>query len=164
MFLLRAQLEHLALRLAFERWTPGLYAGVAEVSAAMTHLARTAKPLGEDVWGDFSLLDARFHTRLVEASGSQALLRAWETVAPTDIIFLYDQTRSVAFVRSELEGMATRHSQLVRILESGDYGLAQAELRAHFTEASRRGTVSLDDSSLALLDWDPNGPHQARPA
>jgi DNA-binding GntR family transcriptional regulator len=156
MFLLRAHLEHLALRLAFGRTDTGIFAAVTDVSAQMARLARSAKQLNVDVWADFSLLDAQFHTRLVEASGSAALLRAWETVAPTDFIFLYDQTRPVAFTRSELQGMAARHSQLVRALNNGDPRAAQAELRTHFMAVSRGGSVSLDEGSLAILDWDPN--------
>jgi DNA-binding GntR family transcriptional regulator len=161
MFLLRAHLEHLALRLAFARSGRDIFAGVVEVGGAMTRLARAAKKLDEDVWGDFSLLDARFHTQLVQASGSPALLRAWEAVAPTDLIFLYDQTRPVAFTRAELQGMAARHGRLVRALQSGDPRVAQAELRTHFMAVSRGGTVSLDEGSLAILDWDPNGALEA---
>lgn len=156
MFLLRAHLEHLALRLAFARSDSTIFAGVAEIGAEMARLARTAKQLDENVWGDFSLLDARFHTQLVQASGSPALLRAWEAVAPTDLIFLYDQSRPVPFTRAELQGMAARHTQLARALQTGDPRMAQAELRTHFMAVSRGGTVSLDEGSLALLDWNLN--------
>ncbi|MBV9543980.1 MAG: GntR family transcriptional regulator, partial [Chloroflexi bacterium] len=153
MFLLRAHLEHLAVRLAFARYRPGLFASLSEVCGAMSRLARTSSRVGDDQLGDFSLLDAQFHTRLVEAAGSPALLRAWETVAPTDIIFLYDRTRSVAFTRAELDGMVARHQQLGEALQGGDSRVALAELRAHFMAASRRDTVSLDEGSLAILDW-----------
>jgi DNA-binding GntR family transcriptional regulator len=156
MFVLRAHLEHLAVRLAFARTEPDIFAGVSSVGSDMTRLARSAKRLDMDVWADFSLLDAQFHTQLVQASGSSALLRAWETVAPTDFIFLFDQTRPVAFTRAELHGMAARHNQLARALLSGDSREAQAELRTHFMAVSRGGTVSLDERSLSLLDWDPN--------
>jgi DNA-binding GntR family transcriptional regulator len=154
MLVLRAHLEHLALRLAFARAANDIFAGVSSVSAEMTRMARSARQLDMDVWADFSLLDAQFHTRLVQASGSSALLRAWETVAPTDFIFLFDQTRPLAFTRAELQGMAARHNDLVRALLSGDSREAQTELRTHFLAASRGGTVSLDERSLELLDWD----------
>jgi len=154
MFLLRAHLEHLALRLAFARWDKDIFTGVAQIGAEMARLARTAKQLDENVYGDFSLLDARFHTQLVQASGSPALLRAWEAVAPTDLIFLYDQSRPVPFTRAELQGMAARHTRLARSLQTGDPQVAQAELRTHFMGVSRGGTVSLDEGSLAILDWD----------
>ena len=154
MFVLRANLEHLALRLAFARWTPTTFAGAAEVVTRMHHLVRTTRRLNDDVWGEFSLLDTEFHTRLVEASGNAALLRAWETAAPTDMIFLYDRTRTVAFTRAELDGMAGRHADLLKRLQFNDPAAAQAELRKHFMSVSRGGTVSLDEPGLAILNWD----------
>jgi DNA-binding GntR family transcriptional regulator len=154
MFLLRAHLEHLALRLAFARRPPETFVGLAEVVADMLHLARTAQPLNADVRGEFSLLDGAFHTRLIEASASPALLRAWETVAPTNIIFLYDQTRSVSIERTELESMATRHARLLKALRSHDPQIAGRELRKHFMPSARRGTVALSASTMAELDWD----------
>jgi DNA-binding GntR family transcriptional regulator len=154
MFVLRANLEHLALRLAFANWTPLTFAAAADVVLRMKRLVRTTRRLNEDVWGEFSLLDTEFHTRLVEASGNSALLRAWETAAPTDMIFLYDRTRTVTFTRSELQGMADRHTSLLKALQSNDLGAAQVELRKHFMSVSRGGTVSLDEPGLAILNWD----------
>jgi DNA-binding GntR family transcriptional regulator len=153
MFLLRAHLEHLALRLAFAHWHPAKFEPVGRVVEQMMHLVATAKHLDDDVWGEFSLLDTEFHTCLVEASNSTALLRAWETAAPTDMIFLYDRTRTVAFSRAELEGMAERHRRVLHTLQSNDVGAALAELRTHFMAQSRGGTVALDEWSLAMLDW-----------
>src|SRR5262245_954738 len=93
MFLLRAYLELLALRLAFSDWTPDRFVPLADVVEDMRSLIRSATSLDGELLGRFNLLDTGFHTRLVQASGSAALLRAWETAAPTDIIFLYDRTR-----------------------------------------------------------------------
>jgi hypothetical protein len=78
------------------------------------------------------------------------------------MIFLYDRTRTVAFTRSELEGMAARHATLLRSLQSSNEQAAQAELRTHFMSVSRGGTVSLDEGSLAMLDWD-DATHQVAP-
>jgi DNA-binding GntR family transcriptional regulator len=155
-FLLRAYLELLALRLAFTRWTPDRFAPLADVVVDMRRLLRGASSLDGELLGHFNLLDTEFHTRLVRASGSEALLRAWETAAPTDMIFLYDRTRKGqgSLSAEEFEGMVSRHADLVQAVESGDARIAQAGLRAHFTAASREGTVSLDDVSLAILGWD----------
>jgi DNA-binding GntR family transcriptional regulator len=154
MFLLRAYLELLALRLAFADWKPERFAPLPHVVNEMRELVRTAAHLDGELWGSFSLLDTEFHTRLVRASGSAALLRAWETAAPTDIIFLYDRTRTLSSSAPELEAMVARHEALLHALQSGDAHAAQAQLRMHFTARSREGTVALDDTSLAILGWD----------
>ena len=156
MFLLRAYLELLALRLAFADWKPERFAPLPHVVDEMRELVRTAAHLDGEPWGSFSLLDTEFHTRLVRASGSAALLRAWETAAPTDIIFLYDRTRTgaVSSNAAELEAMVARHEALLHALQSGDAHVAQAQLRMHFIARSREGTVALDDASLAVLGWD----------
>jgi DNA-binding GntR family transcriptional regulator len=154
MFMLRAHLEHLGLRLAYAHWSADTFASVADVAGDMARFVECAGELDDDVWGDFSLLDTEFHTRLVQASGSTALLRAWETAAPTDMIFLYDRMRTVEFSRSELRGMAARHQTLIDVLQGGEERAAQAELRRHFMAASRADTIALDESRLALLGWD----------
>src|SRR5262249_8623702 len=116
MFVLRANLEHLALRLAFARWNTKTFAPVADVMARMNQLVRTSRRPNAEAWDEFNLLDTEFHTRLVEASGNSAVLRAWETVAPIDFIFLYDRTRTVDFTASEFKGMAERHASLLKPL------------------------------------------------
>jgi DNA-binding GntR family transcriptional regulator len=155
-FLLRAYLELLALRLAFTSWAPDRFAPLADVVADMRSLIRSVSALDGELAGRFNLLDTEFHTRLVQASGSAALLRAWETAAPTDLIFLYDRTRKGqgALSVEEFEGMVGRHADLLQAIESGDVRVAQAGLRSHFMATSREGTVSLDDVSLAILGWD----------
>jgi DNA-binding GntR family transcriptional regulator len=154
MFMLRAHLEHFALRLAYARWSVDTFQAVADVATEMTRLAQSAVELNDDILGDFSLLDTEFHTELVQASGSSALLRAWETAAPTDMIFLYDRMRTVEYDQAELKAMAQRHQTLLDVLQGGDEHVAQAELRSHFMAASRAGTIALDESRLALLGWD----------
>jgi DNA-binding GntR family transcriptional regulator len=153
LFLLRAYLEYLALRLAYSHWSFGAFGALAEVVDDMTRLVQTAGVLDDDVLGDFSLLDTEFHTRLVQASGSGALLRAWETAAPTDMIFLYDRMRTGESSSAELEQMAERHRRLLDALRSGDEPLAQAELRSHFMAAARADTIALDERQLTLLGW-----------
>lgn len=163
MFLLRAYLELLALRLAFVGWSPERFAPLSSVVDEMRALdAQRAEPASGGLWGRFNLLDAEFHTRLVRASGSGALLRAWETAAPTDIIFLYDRTCAgqVPASAEELRVMVDRHAILLRALQAGDLGAAQAELRRHFMADAREGTVALDDVSLAMLGWTDPAPER----
>ena len=153
MFLLRAYLELLAVRLAYVALKPDTFAPLGEVVAAMTNLAANSQQLDGEVFGQFSLLDTEFHTRLVQASENTALLRAWETSAPTDIIFLHDRMlkRPRESDRDELDGMAGRHDTLLQKLQSGDLHVAQAGLKTHFMPVSRKDTISLDEASLELL-------------
>ncbi len=153
LFMLRAYLEHLALRLACTHWSFGTFQPLADVVDDMARLVRTADELDDDVLGDFSLLDTEFHTRLVQASGSTALLRAWETAAPTDMIFLYDRMRTGESSGAELRQMAERHQTLLDTLRGGDEQLAQAALRSHFMAAARGDTIALDERQLTLLGW-----------
>jgi DNA-binding GntR family transcriptional regulator len=153
LFLLRAYLEHLALRLAYTQWSFGTFQPLADVVDDMARLVRTAGEFDDDDLGDFSLLDTEFHTRLVQASGSAALLRAWETAAPTDMIFLYDRMRAGESSGAELRQMAERHQTLLDALRGGDERRAQAELRCHFMAAARGDTIALDERQLTLLGW-----------
>ncbi|HZQ06855.1 MAG TPA: GntR family transcriptional regulator [Anaerolineae bacterium] len=156
MFLLRAYLEHLALRLIFTKSEKDSLAPLAEVVEQMDDLVNSNQEFDGEAWGRLSLLDTEFHTRLVQASGSTALLRAWETASPTDIIFLYDRSQkgNLSSNRSEVEGMVSRHRQLLRAMQSGNPREAETELRHHFMTGSRGSSVSLDEASMTLLGWD----------
>lgn len=159
MFLLRAYLELLALRLIFAKSNSENFASLAEVVHEMDELVKANQVFDGEGWGRLSLLDTEFHTRLVQTSGSTALLRAWETASPTDIIFLYDRTQkgNLSSNRSEVEGMVSRHRQLLQAIQSGNPQAAEAELRHHFMTGSRGSSVSLDESSMMLLGWDSQG-------
>lgn len=155
MFLLRAYLELFALRLAFAKDEPDRFSALAEVVEEMSDLVESSEAFDSEAWGQLSLLDTEFHTRLVQASGSTALLRAWETASPTDIIFLYDRSLNgnLSSDRGDVEGIVARHRQLLDRLQSGDWQAAERELRRHFMVGSRGQSVSLDKASLALLGW-----------
>lgn len=155
MFLLRAYLELLALRLVFVRSGRVNLAPLQEVVGEMQDLVNSVSSFDSEAWGQLSLLDTEFHTRLVQASGSAALLRAWETASPTDIIFLYDRNQkgNLSSDKADVQAVVDRHLQLLEKINSRDPLLAEAELRHHFMSGSRGQSVSLDDSSLALLGW-----------
>lgn len=156
MLLLRAYLELLALRLAFARGDSNTFATLGEVVQEMDDHVASLRVFDGEGWGRLSLLDTEFHTRLVQASGSAALLRAWETASPTDIIFLYDRTQkgNLSSNQSDVEAMVARHRRLLKAIQSGGPHAAEAELRRHFMTGSRGTSVSLDEASLALLGWD----------
>ncbi len=156
MFLLRAYLELLAIRLAFARSESNKFDSLESVVEEMDELVASVRRFDGETWGRFSLLDTEFHTRLVQASGSAALLRAWETASPTDIIFLFDRTQkgNLPGDKSHVAGIAARHRKLLRELQSGSLHEAEAGLRYHFRTGSRGQSVSLDESSLTLLGWD----------
>jgi DNA-binding GntR family transcriptional regulator len=160
MFLLRAYLELFALRLAFARPESDRFSALAEVVQDMEYLLRTTDSFDSEAWGQMSLLDTEFHTRLVQESGSEALLRAWETASPTDIIFLYDRSLNgnLSSDRSEVEGVVARHRRLLQEIHSGNWHAAERELRKHFMVGSRGQSVSLDKSSLAVLGWEDEEP------
>lgn len=165
MFLLRAFLELLAVRLAFARADFDKFDSLEEVVQEMDELVSSVSTFDGETWGRFSLLDTEFHTRLVQASGSAALLRAWETASPTDIIFLYDRTQksNLSGNKSEVEGIAARHRKLLQELQSGNLQAAEAGLLYHFRTGSRGSSVSLDEASMMLLGWDHQGDGSGAP-
>ncbi len=159
MFLLRAYLELFALRLAFARSGPGLFDSLFDVVQEMDDLVRSTETFDGEAWGRLSLLDTEFHTHLVRASGSAALLRAWETASPTDIVFLYDRSLNgnLSSDKEDVQGVVARHHELLHKIQSGDWPAAERELRQHFMVGSRGQSVALDKSSLAMLGWEDDG-------
>jgi DNA-binding GntR family transcriptional regulator len=154
MLVLRVHLETLAVRLAYANPVSRVFSNLGPVIDMMRAvLERTAEP-DADTWGQMALLDTEFHTRLVEASKSEALRRAWVIIAPTDLLFLHDMRAGLRnpVAISTLSRTVDVHLQLLKCLQSGDQGVALAGLAAHFTEPPRGDeAIFLDEASLAVL-------------
>jgi len=153
--ILRAQLERLAVVLIFSRRESQCLDHLDEIVRDMYELAEHPGNSIREDWGNMALLDASFHESLVEASGSEALKRAWSTAGPYDIIFLDDLAGDLsrAEQRGGLKGAADRHATLLKSLQSGDKASALQGLKAHFMAASRGHATHLDDATVQLLDW-----------
>ena len=160
--LVRANLEFLALRLilANDNAAPGCFAALAATVAKMEALAAEAaldnSPAGyADAHSRFALLDADFHQQLVECAGSETLTRTWHSVAPVDLLFMYDLVaiRNGTTGYLDLQSIVAQHVRLLTYLRNGDRAAAEKELKAQFTAPNRAHSIHLAAKSLTVLGW-----------
>lgn len=125
-FNVRASLEGMAVR--------DIIGSASREEAAA--ILRVALP-PEDLHDDFTThmnLDLGFHRRICELSGNSTLLEIWRG--------LEDRMRIVFFSSGEVEPVPimskAHHEPIVRCIEEGDVGRAQATVLRHMNAASRR--------------------------
>jgi DNA-binding GntR family transcriptional regulator len=153
---LRAHLELLAVRLALQDHRPGQFDGLAPIVEKMLDLFK--RPMeADELHGQMNLLDSEFHGHLVACSKSEALCRAWDCVAPCDLIFVQEYAiRAHGDARHQLEQTAQNHVQLLEALRSGNPAAALAAIRGHFSLSSLDVVGKLDAQDFRLLAWEPD--------
>lgn len=160
--LVRANLEFLALQLILVDSNPAparftaLAATVAKMEALAAEIAVDNSPEQyADAHSRFTLLDADFHQQLVECAGNEALARTWHSVAPVDLLFVYDLVaiRNGTTGHLDLQPIIAQHVRLLTYLRNGNRPAAERELKAQFTAPNRAHSIHLAAKSLAVLGW-----------
>lgn len=77
--------------------------------------------------------------KLVECAGNEALTRTWHSVAPVDLLFVYDlvAVRNGSTGYLALQPIVAQHVRLLTYLRNGDRAAAEKELKAQFTAPNR---------------------------
>ena len=125
------------LRTALEVEAVRLVIAADRVPEAAEESVRQLSGLGDDApWRAVVEPDMRFHRSIIEASGSERLVRAYATVHSEVLLCLvwlrphYDRPSQVA----------AEHEELIAAIRGGDADRAEVLFRAHLTEAAENLT------------------------
>jgi DNA-binding GntR family transcriptional regulator len=139
-FVVRTELECLAVRLGVPRMTDDDVAALGELQASL----ETAAANGDR--HEAAAHDAAFHARLVRLSGSRALERTWGAVEPF--------SRTYITLASATEGprwTTDIHRSVMDAIRARDVDAVQAALRHHFDEAAAQLETGWPAASAALV-------------
>jgi DNA-binding GntR family transcriptional regulator len=121
---MRGELEAIAAQRAAPRISPAQLKRLRGLIEEMHSLAEADDPHGQ------AAKNTEFHRTVVIASGSDALLRAWNVLEP------FARTYLTAMVPgTDLVWLGDRHTAIVDALEAGDAGAAAEAMRQHAAEA-----------------------------
>ncbi|HEX6298941.1 MAG TPA: GntR family transcriptional regulator [Acidimicrobiia bacterium] len=121
---IRGELEAIAARRAASRITNTEIATLRSLVAEMHHMGEAGDAHGQ------AMTNTEFHRTVVEAAGSEGLMRAWSVLEP------FARTYVTAMVPgTDLVWLGDRHSTIVEALEAGDADLAASVMREHAREA-----------------------------
>jgi DNA-binding GntR family transcriptional regulator len=125
------------LRTALEVEAVRLVIAADRVPDAAAESVRELSALGDDApWRSVVEPDMRFHRSIIDASGSERLVRAYATVQSEVLLCLvwlrphYDRPSQVA----------AEHEELIAAMRSGDADRAEDLFRAHLREAAENLT------------------------
>lgn len=125
------------LRTALEVEAVRLVIAADRVPGAAEESVRELSGLGDDApWRAVVEPDMRFHRSIIDASGSERLVRAYATVQSEVLLCLvwlrphYDRPSQVA----------AEHEELIAAMRSGDADRAEDRFRAHLREAAENLT------------------------
>jgi DNA-binding GntR family transcriptional regulator len=125
------------LRTALEVEAVRLVSAATGVPEAAEQSVRELSALGDDApWRAVVEPDMRFHRSLIDASGSERLIRAYATVQSEVLLCLvwlrphYDRPSQVA----------AEHEELIEAIRAGDADRAEDMFRAHLREAAENLT------------------------
>lgn len=121
---IRGELEAIAARRAASRITDAEIARLRSLVAEMHQMGGAGDAHGQ------AMMNTEFHRIVVEAAGSDGLMRAWSVLEP------FARTYVTAMVPgTDLVWLGDRHSTIVEALEAGDTELAASVMREHAREA-----------------------------
>lgn len=121
---IRGELEAIAARRAASRITDAEIARLRSLVAEMHQMGGAGDAHGQ------AMTNTEFHRMVVEAAGSDGLMRAWSVLEP------FARTYVTAMVPgTDLVWLGDRHSTIVEALEAGDTELAASVMREHAREA-----------------------------
>jgi DNA-binding GntR family transcriptional regulator len=147
-FVIRAELESLAARLAIPRLTEDDVKQLAEYVRMMQRAA-----LAGDTYAE-ATADAAFHGRVVALAGNETLGRVWRTLEPFSRTY-------ITIVAPGADGLAIadEHVPVLDALKRRDADLAVAVLHRHFANAAAMlGSHWADDGPTAAPKQDRNAP------
>lgn len=121
---IRGELEAIAAHRAASRITQGQISRLRSLVAEMHSMGEAGDAHGQ------AMKNTEFHRTVVDAAGSEGLMRAWGVLEP------FARTYLTAMVPgTDLVWLGDRHSAIVEALESGDADLAALVMREHAREA-----------------------------
>lgn len=123
-FVVRAQLESLAARLAVERMTDRNVDQLAGYLGEMRRAARAGDAHAEAV------ADALFHGRIVEISGNTTLKRVWQRLEPFSRTYI-----TLVAPGADRHRIADLHQPILDALRGRDERRAAGALNHHYTAA-----------------------------
>ena len=148
-FVVRAQLESLAARLAIPRLAE---ADLDELDGLLREMREAADA------GDFhaeAVADAAFHGRLVELSANTTLQRVWRTLEPYSRTYI-----TIVAPGADRRAIADHHAPVIEALRRRDPDLVTDVLRRHFDDAAAV-IAGAAERQAATPDGRPPGPTPA---
>ena len=124
-FVVRAELETLAARLAITRLADADLEHLADLIAEMQRAAEAGDVHAEAV------ADASFHGRIVELSGNATLRRVWRTLEPYSRTYI-----TMVAPGADRREIADHHLPVLEALGRRDPELVAEVLRRHFDDAA----------------------------
>jgi DNA-binding GntR family transcriptional regulator len=125
-YVIRAELESLAARLAVPGLADDEHAGLGALLDEMLRCAADGDTIGE------AAADAAFHAWLVDRAGNGTLRRLWGQLEPYSRTYI-----NMAVPGGDRRLMAELHRPVLDAVRSGDPGRAEAAIREHFATARR---------------------------
>ena len=123
-YIVRAELEAMAARLAVPQLTPEDHDHMAGLLDQMLRAAEAGDTVAE------AAADAAFHGYLVERAGNGTLRRVWSQLEPYSRTYI-----NMAMPGGDRREMAALHRPVLDALRSGDTAEAEAAIRGHFATA-----------------------------
>jgi DNA-binding GntR family transcriptional regulator len=123
-YVVRAELEAMATRLALPWLTPGDLDAMSGFVEGMLRAADAGDTVEE------ASADAAFHAHLVERAGNRTLKRVWSQLEPYSRTYI-----NIALPGGDRRQMAELHVPVLDALRTGDPALAEAAIRQHFATA-----------------------------
>jgi DNA-binding GntR family transcriptional regulator len=125
-YVVRAELEALAARLAVPRLADDSHEGLGALLDAMLRCAAEGDTIGE------AAADAAFHAYLVDRAGNGTLRRVWGTLEPYSRTYI-----NMAIAGADRRLMAELHRPILDAVRSRDAAVAETAIRQHFETARR---------------------------
>ncbi len=138
-FVVRAQLESLAARLAIPRLAE---ADLDELDGLIREMREAADT------GDYhaeAVADAAFHGRLVELSGNTTLERVWRTLEPYSRTYI-----TIIAPGADRRAIADHHAPILEALRRRDPDLVADVLHGHFDDAAAVIARSAEEPAVAI--------------
>lgn len=123
-YVVRSELEALAVRLALPRLTDEDFGRLAAYLEEMHAAAEKGDPVAE------ASADASFHGHLVDRAGNATLKRVWGMLEPYSRTYI-----TIAVPGSDRHRIAALHAPVIDALRSRDAAEADEAIRHHFTNA-----------------------------
>jgi DNA-binding GntR family transcriptional regulator len=123
-YVVRSELEALAVRLALPRLTDEDFECLTGYLDDMLTAAQSGDPVAE------ASADASFHGYLVERAGNATLKRVWGMLEPYSRTYI-----TIAVPGSDRHQIAALHGPVIDALRSGDAATADEAIRNHFANA-----------------------------
>ena len=125
-YVIRAELEALAARLAMPGLAGNAHEGLAALLDEMLRCAADGDTIGE------AAADAAFHAYLLDRADNGTLRRVWGTLEPYSRTYI-----NMAVPGADRPLMAELHRPILDAVRSGDAARAEAAIRRHFETARR---------------------------